>query len=79
MAITAAQIRGQAIDLTTQQILVKVNAATQGPIDIQASQVGTAEKAALLDAVAATATRANINARILSLPEKAVLLAIAGV
>jgi hypothetical protein len=79
MAITAAQIRGQAIDFATKQILVAVNAAAQGPIDIQAAQVGVAEKAALLDAAAHTATRANINARPLSLPEKAVLLAIAGV
>jgi hypothetical protein len=79
MTITAAQIRGQAIDFTTQQLLVKVNAATEVPLDITATQTGLPEKAALLDVAAHTATRANINARALSLPEKAVLLAIAGV
>jgi uncharacterized protein (DUF2345 family) len=79
MAITAAQIRGQAVSLAAQQMLVAVNAASQGPIDIQASQTGLELKAALLAAVAGTATRANINARPLSLPEKAVLLAMAGV
>jgi hypothetical protein len=79
MAITTAQIQGQAIDFATQQLLVKVNAAAQGPVDIQATQTGIAEKGGILDVAAHTATRANINARLLSLPEKAVLLAIAGV
>ena len=79
MATTAAAIRSAAMSHHLREVLVKVNAGGTSPIDINAATVSNSEKAEMRAVVASTATRASINGSQLNLPEKAALLAIAGV
>lgn len=80
MSINSAQIRGNpGPGHDFKETLVKVNAGGSLATDVAAANVSLAHKRALIDLRAATATRVGINASALDLPEKAALLAAAGV
>lgn len=78
-ALGSLQIQGIAADKPVRDLLVKLNAGTASALDISGAQISLGEKAicrALLDG---TATRAGIEAQAVSLPIKAIALAIAKV
>lgn len=79
MAITNAAIAGLQLPLQVRQVLIKINDTTAAAIDIKACIASPEEKLAMLDVLAATATRRGINAYSVDLPMKVALLGIAGV
>lgn len=79
MSINSTQIRGTSSTDSFKEALVKVNAGGSIVTDIAASHVSLAAKRGMLDLRAGTATRASINALPLDPPEKAAMLAAAGV
>lgn len=79
MAITNAAIAGLQLPLQVRQALIALNNATATTTDIKACIASPEEKLAMLDVLAATATRRGINAYSVDLPMKIALLGIAGV
>lgn len=79
MAITDLAIQGAAIPQPVRNLLVKLNDATAAALDINAAQISLSEKAVCRVLLAGTATRVGIEAHAVSLPFKAIALAIANV
>jgi len=79
MAITNAAIAGLQLPLQVRQVLIKINDTTAAALDIKACIASPEEKLAMLDVLASTATRVDINAYSIDLHLKTALLGIAGV
>jgi hypothetical protein len=79
MSITDQAIQGAALDQNVRNLLQKINDGAATAIDINATNMGLAEKAICRELLASTATRVSIESRAVSLPFKTIALSIANV
>jgi hypothetical protein len=79
MSITDQAIQGAALDQNVRNLLQKINDGAATAIDINATNMGLAEKDICRELLASTATRVSIESRAVSLPFKTIALSIANV